>query len=195
MFDEWVNEQSVCVCVCVCTRARVCTCMLSPVQLFVTPRTVAHQAPLSVGLQNTGMGCYFLLQGIFLIQGLNPSLLYLPHWQVGSLPLSHLGSRTVDRNGIKYKRMVCLVKCLESRYVSPQVALAGICTVSLRAPSSSGVLARSPGFRRTGEKQIYVCLFCPSSRKAWWHPFNSVLSHSKNKTDHFPSDIFQENYN
>ena len=29
--------------------------------------------------KNTGVGCHFLLQGIFLIQGLNPSLLCLPH--------------------------------------------------------------------------------------------------------------------
>ena len=32
------------------------------------------------------MGCHFLLQGIFLTQGLNLCLL---HWQVGSLPPSH----------------------------------------------------------------------------------------------------------
>ena len=31
--------------------------------------------------KNTGMGCHFLLQGIFLIQGLSPSLL---HWQADS---------------------------------------------------------------------------------------------------------------
>ena len=36
--------------------------------------------------RNTGVGCHFLLQGIFLIQGSNPCLL---HWQVGSLPLAH----------------------------------------------------------------------------------------------------------
>ena len=36
-----------------------------------------------------GVGCHFLLQGIFLIQGLNQCLL---HWQVDSLPLSHLES-------------------------------------------------------------------------------------------------------
>ena len=36
----------------------------------------------------TGVGCHALLQGIFLTQGSNPCLL---HWQVGSLPLSHLG--------------------------------------------------------------------------------------------------------
>ena len=37
------------------------------------------------------MGCHFLLQ-IFQTQGSNPYLLHLLHWQVGSLPLSHLGS-------------------------------------------------------------------------------------------------------
>ena len=36
------------------------------------------------------MGCHVLLQGIFLTQGSNLSLL---HWQVDSLPLSHQGSR------------------------------------------------------------------------------------------------------
>ena len=34
--------------------------------------------------------CHFLLQGIFLTQGLNPYLLCLLHWQVDSLPLCHL---------------------------------------------------------------------------------------------------------
>ena len=39
--------------------------------------------------KNAGVGCHALLQGIFLTQGMNPGLL---HWQVDSLPLSHLGS-------------------------------------------------------------------------------------------------------
>ena len=43
--------------------------------------------------KNTGVGCPFLLQGIFPTQGLNPGLL---HWQVGSLPLSHQGSPSVS---------------------------------------------------------------------------------------------------
>ena len=34
----------------------------------------------------TGVGCHFLLQGVFPTQGSNPHLL---HWQVDSLPLSH----------------------------------------------------------------------------------------------------------
>ena len=39
--------------------------------------------------KNTGVGCHFLLQGIFPIQGLNLQLL---HWQADSLPLSQQGS-------------------------------------------------------------------------------------------------------
>ena len=39
--------------------------------------------------KNTGVGCHFLLQGIFPTQGSNLCLL---HWQVDSLPLSHQGS-------------------------------------------------------------------------------------------------------
>ena len=51
---------------------------LSQVRLFVTPWTVAHQAPLSMGFpgKNNGKGCYFLLQGIFPSQRSNMSLLH-----------------------------------------------------------------------------------------------------------------------
>ena len=38
------------------------------------------------------MGCQFLLQGIFLTQGMNSKFLCLRHWQVDSLPLPHLGN-------------------------------------------------------------------------------------------------------
>ena len=38
--------------------------------------------------KNTGGGCHALLQGIFPTQGLNPHLLHLLHWYVGSLPLT-----------------------------------------------------------------------------------------------------------
>ena len=39
----------VCVCVCVCACACAHTQLFSHVQLIVAPRTVAHQAPLSMG--------------------------------------------------------------------------------------------------------------------------------------------------
>ena len=43
--------------------------------------------------KNTGVGCRFLLQGIFPTQGLNPGL---PHCRQTLHPLSHKGSPTVD---------------------------------------------------------------------------------------------------
>ena len=43
---------------------------------LVTPWTVTHQAPLSMGFpsKNAGVGCHFLLQGIFPTQGSNRGL-------------------------------------------------------------------------------------------------------------------------
>ena len=41
--------------------------------------------------KNTGVGCHFLLQGIFLTQGSDLRLFCLLHWLAGSLPLSYLG--------------------------------------------------------------------------------------------------------
>ena len=40
---------------------------------FATPWTIAHQVPLSMGFtgKNTGVGCHFLLQGIFPTQRAN----------------------------------------------------------------------------------------------------------------------------
>ena len=52
----------------------------------MNPRTGSSVHADSPG-KNTGVGCHALLQGIFLTQGLNPELLCLLCWQVGSLPL------------------------------------------------------------------------------------------------------------
>ena len=70
---------------------------LQSVQLFVTPWTVARQAPLSMEFsrQEYWSGDHALIQGIFLTQGLNPCLLRLPHcrqilycWASGEAPWS-----------------------------------------------------------------------------------------------------------
>ena len=66
-----------CVCVCVCLRLRLCVCSqsCSCVWLLATQWTIACQAPLSMGFpeQEYWSGfCHFLLQRIFLTQGLNP---------------------------------------------------------------------------------------------------------------------------
>ena len=61
---------------------------------LVTPWTVVHQAPLSMGFSRREYwrGCHALLQGIFPTQGSNLTLQCLLHWQASSLPLSHVGS-------------------------------------------------------------------------------------------------------
>ena len=58
---------------------------LSHVRLFATPWTIAYQAPPSMG-KSAGVGCHFLLQGIFLTQELN---LGLPHRGQTLYGLSH----------------------------------------------------------------------------------------------------------
>ena len=64
---------SVCVCVC----AQLCPTLCSPMDCSM-PGSSVHW----ISRKNTRVGCHFLLQGIFLIQGSNPHLL---HWQADSL--------------------------------------------------------------------------------------------------------------
>ena len=64
--------------------------MFSRVRFFVTPRTVAHRAPLSMGFSRQEYwNCHSLLQGIFPTQGLKPGL---PHCRQILYPQSHQGS-------------------------------------------------------------------------------------------------------
>ena len=86
--------------------AWVLTCF-SHIGLFVTPWTVAQQAPLSMDSpgKNTGVGWHALLQGIFLTQGSNPHLLSLLHWQGGSLPLVPPGKPLLS--------LVVITSCLD----------------------------------------------------------------------------------
>ena len=57
------------------SRVMVSIIVLNHIWLFATPWTEARQIPLSMGLwdpsKNNGVGCHFLLQGIFLIQDSN----------------------------------------------------------------------------------------------------------------------------
>ena len=73
----------------------------SRVWFFVTPWSVAHQAPQSIGFsnKNTGVGCRALLLGTFLTQELNLCHLHLLHWR---LVLYH--SPTWEAPKIAYSR-------------------------------------------------------------------------------------------
>ena len=56
------------------------------------PQPARLLCPQDFPLQNTEVGCYFYLQGIFLTQGQKLCLFHLLNWQVDSLPLNHLRS-------------------------------------------------------------------------------------------------------
>ena len=62
------------------------TFILSHLQLFGTPKTVDHKAPLSMGFPRKEYwnGLPFPSPGVFLTEGSNPHLL---HQQADSLPL------------------------------------------------------------------------------------------------------------
>ena len=69
-------------------------CKLSHIQLFSTPGTVARGllCPWDSLDKDDGLGCHFLLQGIFSTQGSNTCLLRLLCWQVDSLQLPPPGN-------------------------------------------------------------------------------------------------------
>ena len=69
--------------VCVLKSLQSCPTLCEPTDCSPSGSSVCGIFPG----KNTGMGCHALLQRIFLTQGLNPCLLQLLHWQVGSFPL------------------------------------------------------------------------------------------------------------
>ena len=83
----------------------VYVCVLSHVQIFVTPCTVAHQAPLSMEFSRQEYWNALPFSSPGDLPGLNPYLLHLLHWQVGSLPLAPPGkSKYLMVKGPKHKR-------------------------------------------------------------------------------------------
>ena len=81
------------VCVYVCVH--VCACTHSVTSNSWWPHGLQPARLLSQWDspgKNTGVGCHFLLQGIFSTQGLNPGL---SHWQTDSSSLSHQGSQSL----------------------------------------------------------------------------------------------------
>ena len=86
---EEVTHYTIAFIVC-CSVAKSCLTLLQPHRL--QPAMLLR--PWDSPGKNTRVGCHFLLQGIFLTQGSNSSLLRLLHWQANCLPLSHQRSPT-----------------------------------------------------------------------------------------------------
>ena len=74
--------QIVCVCVSVCVCVCVCTYMLEFSHLGLRPHRLQPTRLFwsrELPGKNTGVNCHFILQGIFLIQGMYSCLLHLLH--------------------------------------------------------------------------------------------------------------------
>ena len=65
----------------------VCVKSLQLCPTLCSPMDCRLLCPWDSPGKSTGMGCPFLLQGVFPTQGLNLPLLNLQNWQMGSLPL------------------------------------------------------------------------------------------------------------
>ena len=113
--DEWMIE---CVSLyCVWAHAQSLGC----VRLFVAPWTEAHQilCPWDSPGKNTGVGCHFLLQGIFLTQGSNQCLLHLLHWKADSFTTEPPG-KPLSKLYLSVKWRFWIVLCLKS-FLFPSV--------------------------------------------------------------------------
>ena len=73
---------------CVCAQSLSCVQLLWPHGLYIAMLL----CPWNLPGKNTGVGCHFLRQGIFMTWRLNLHLLHLLCWQADSLLLCHLGS-------------------------------------------------------------------------------------------------------
>ena len=73
-------------------------CVFSHVQLFATPWTVPHQAPLSMEISRQAQWSRlpFPTPGDLPDPGMEPSPLDLLHWQADSLPQRHMGSPALE---------------------------------------------------------------------------------------------------
>ena len=87
----------------VCSIAQLCLILCDPMDCSPTRLLCPWCSPGKI----PGLGCHAFLQEIFLIQGSNPSLLCLPHWQEDSLTLSHLGSCRLSQHQSKSDLRMC----------------------------------------------------------------------------------------
>ena len=129
-------NRKVCVCVCVC----VCMCSPSHVRFFVTPWTPARLLCLwNFPGKYTGVGCHFLLQGIFLTQGSNWHLWCLLHWQADSSPLCYPGRphhrKSLSHKSGRQKSEIIIINWNQSivRTIVLQRLLWRICSLTLPA--------------------------------------------------------------
>ena len=102
--------------ICACTLSR-----FSCVQVFVILWTLDCQDPLAMKILQARILEWFAMpssRGIFPIQGPIPCLLCLLHWQVDSLPLSHMGSPALTHLVAKPNFVFQSITILTTNYIA-----------------------------------------------------------------------------
>ena len=95
---------------------------------------------------NTEVGCHALFQGIFLIQGSSQHLLYLLHWQAGSLPLAPPGKPFLMVSSAESLSPVQLfvtpwtAACQASLYITNSQSLLKLMSIGSVMPSNHFIL-------------------------------------------------------
>ena len=92
--------------------------------------------------KNTGVGCRFHLQGIFLTQWLNPCLLHLLYWQADSLPLA---TRLLGEKGKMYSF---------NKYLLNIHSVQSLCVGDIMVEEQIPIPVRLPCGRRDGLQQF-----------------------------------------
>ena len=112
--------------------------------------------------KSTGVGCHFLLQGIFPTQGLNPGLL---HWQVDSSPSKPQGSPGMQK---------VLNKSLMTGWMHDRAAAA-------MGPGVSPAAVQSPL-----QPDLHKCR--PASPPGGTRPLGAFLAHSEERQNRTAPD-------
>ena len=155
--------------------SRVCVCLVVS-DSFVTAWTVAHGllCRWNFPSKNTGVVSHFLLQGIFLTQGLNPCPLHLLHWLAGgfftSLPpsvVSHFCHSVVSDSVTSW-----IAACPASLSITNSWGLLKLMSIELVMPSNHLPFSSSlQSFPASGSFQLsqFYGIRLP---KSWSFSFN-----------------------
>ena len=138
--------------------------------------------------QNTGVGCHFLLQGIFPTQGSKLNLSHVLDWQAGSLPLVPPGKRflrfssvaqscpTLRPQGLQHTRPpcpspapgACSNLCPSSRWCHPTISPSVVPFSCLQSFPASGSFPRSQFFASGGQSIGASASVLPLNIQDWF---------------------------
>ena len=150
-----------------CMPVCVLSCF-SHIQLFATSwRSPRGSSVMEFFRQESGVGCQFLLQGIFPTQESNLPFLGLLYWQEGSLPLCHLRCPCILQLFMLYCFCEITTFNISFKYVSIPCGSDGKeSACSEGDPGSIPGSGRSPG-EGNGNPLHYSCLENSMGREAW----------------------------